>query len=400
MEPKQRSVRLASIFKIRELNVLLALLIVGALISLATPYFLAVDNLMGVFRPFSLTAITAIGMVMAIVTGGIDLSVGSVLGLSSLMTAFAFLHGFSMPVAIASGLLSGLGVGVFNGILITWIGLPPFIPTLGSLSIGRGAIYMITHGEPLTPDPAARLRRAGPTLRRVCSRPRHRTRRPARRSAGVRSCVTPAITASSLATPPMSPGDTAYVTWRDGGLSLVDVSDQRNPRTIVHRNWCPPDGGGTHNALPLPDRDLLVVVDEAVQDQCADGMKFTWLFDIREPTNPISIATVPTPPEIDYVAKGAHFGPHNVHGNRPGSFVSSERIFTTYQNAGVRVFDIRNPHQPAEIGALVAPPPTKMMDIRTGRARVIQSADIFVDRDQLVYCTDTNAGLYIMEMTG
>jgi len=152
MEPKQRSVKLASIFKIRELNVLLALLIVGALISLATPYFLAVDNLMGVFRSFSLTAIMAIGMVMVIVTGGIDLSVGSVLGLSSLMTAFAFLHGFSMPVAIASGLLSGLGVGVFNGILITWIGLPPFIATLGSLSIGRGAIYMITHGEPLTPD--------------------------------------------------------------------------------------------------------------------------------------------------------------------------------------------------------------------------------------------------------
>jgi hypothetical protein len=66
----------------------------------------------------------------------------------------------------------------------------------------------------------------------------------------------------------------------------------------------------------------------------------------------------------------------------------------------VRVFDIRNPYQPAEIGALVPPPPTQMMDIRPGRARVIQSADIFVDRNQLVYCTDTNAGLYIMEMTG
>jgi ribose transport system permease protein len=103
-EPKERSFGLASVFRIRELNVLLALLIVGALISLATPYFLAVDNLMGVFRSFSLTAIMAIGMVMVIVTGGIDLSVGSVLGLSSLMTAFAFLHGFSMPIAIASGL--------------------------------------------------------------------------------------------------------------------------------------------------------------------------------------------------------------------------------------------------------------------------------------------------------
>ena len=194
-------------------------------------------------------------------------------------------------------------------------------------------------------------------------------------------------------------GDTAYVTWRDGGLSLVDVTDRTNPTTTVHRTWCPPYGGGTHNALPLPDRDLLVVVDEAVQDQCADGLKHTWLFDIREPTNPISIATMPTPTEADYVAKGAHFGPHNVHENRPGSFVSSERIFTTYQNAGVRVFDIRNQYQPVEIGALVPPPPARMMDIRPGRPRIIQSADIFVDRSQLIYCTDTNAGLYIMEMT-
>ena len=193
-------------------------------------------------------------------------------------------------------------------------------------------------------------------------------------------------------------GDIAYATWRDGGLSLVDVSDRANPRTIVHRNWCPPYGGGTHNALPLPDRDLLVVVDEAVQDDCADGIKYTWLFDIREKSNPVSISTMPTPAEADYARKGGHFGPHNVHENRPGSFVSSERIFTTYQNAGVRVFDISNAYQPTEIGALVPPAPRRMMDIRPDRARVIQSADIFVDRNQLIYCTDTNAGLYIMEM--
>jgi hypothetical protein len=197
---------------------------------------------------------------------------------------------------------------------------------------------------------------------------------------------------------PIVSGDTAYVTWRDGGISIVDVSDRYHPKTIVHRTWCPPYGGGTHNALPLPDRDLLVVVDESVRDECADGIKYTWLFDIREKTNPISISTMPTPTEADYPRKGGHFGPHNVHENRPGSFVSSERIFTTYQNAGVRVFDIGNAYQPREIGALVPPPPLRMMDTRPGRARVIQSADIFVDRNQIMYVTDTNAGLYIMEM--
>jgi hypothetical protein len=199
---------------------------------------------------------------------------------------------------------------------------------------------------------------------------------------------------------PIVAGDTAYVTWRDGGISLVDVKDRSNPKTIVHRTWCPPYGGGTHNALPLPDRDLLVVVDESVRDECADGIKYTWLFDIREPTNPVSISTMPTPAEADYAKKGAHFGPHNIHENRPGSFVSSDRIFTTYQNAGVRVFDISNAYEPKEVGALVPPAPSKMMDTRPGRAQVIQSADIFVDRNQIMYVTDTNAGLYIMEMTG
>jgi len=197
---------------------------------------------------------------------------------------------------------------------------------------------------------------------------------------------------------PIVSGDTAYVTWRDGGLSLVDVTDRHHPKTIVHRTWCPPYGGGTHNALPLPDRDLVVVVDESVRDDCADGIKYIWLFDVREPTNPVSISTMPTPADADYPNKGAHFGPHNVHENRPGSFVSSERIFTTYQNAGVRVFDISNAYQPVEIGALVPPPPARMMDTRPGRAKAIQSCDVFVDKNQIMYVTDTNGGLYTMEM--
>jgi len=143
---------LARLARIRELNVLAALLVVGALISFATPYFLTIDNLMGVFRSFSLTAIMAIGMVLVIVTGGIDLSVGSVLGLSGLITALCFDNGFAMPLCIAGGVLVGLVFGAFNGILVTGVGLPPFIATLGTLSIGRGLMYMITHGVPLTPD--------------------------------------------------------------------------------------------------------------------------------------------------------------------------------------------------------------------------------------------------------
>ncbi len=195
-------------------------------------------------------------------------------------------------------------------------------------------------------------------------------------------------------------GDMAYGAWRDGGLVMMDVADRANPKLIVHRNWSPPYGGGTHNCLPLPDRDLLVVLDESVLDDIEDGLKYTWIFDIRENSNPVSIATLPTPADADYPRKGAHFGPHNLHENRPGSFISSELIFTTYQNAGVRVFDIGNAYQPREVGALVPPAPTSLMDPRPGKKKVIQSCDLFVDAAGLIYVTDYNAGLYVMEYLG
>ncbi|MBQ4767944.1 hypothetical protein F9U42_12450 [Pectobacterium versatile] len=195
-------------------------------------------------------------------------------------------------------------------------------------------------------------------------------------------------------------GDTAYGSWRDGGLTLLDVSDRTNPQLISHRNWSPPFGGGTHTALPLPDRDLLIVLDEAVLDNQEDGEKLIWVFDIREPSNPVSIATFPQPKEADYVKKGAHFGPHNLHENRPGSFISSSLIFATYQNAGVRAYDISNPYQPKETGALVPAAPDRMVDKRPGRPQIIQSCDVFVDANGIIYSTDYNAGLSIIEYRG
>ena len=75
-------------------------------------------------------------------------------------------------------------------------------------------------------------------------------------------------------------------------------------------------------------------------------------------------------------------------------------IFATYQNAGVRVFDISDQLRPKEIGTWVPPAPTRMMDMRPNRTRVIQSADVFVDAQGLIYSTDYNGGLYILEYGG
>jgi hypothetical protein len=192
-------------------------------------------------------------------------------------------------------------------------------------------------------------------------------------------------------------GNLAWGSWRDGGLTVHDVSDPAAPRLLVHRNWSPPFGGGTHTALPLPDRDLLVVADEGIADNCADQVKYAWVFDAREPANPMSIATFPTPSEVDYCAKGGHFGPHNLHENRPGSFVSDRLVFATYQNTGVRVVDLADPFAPREVAAFVPAAPERLYDTRPDRPRVIQSCDVFVDRDGVLYVTDYNAGLYTLQ---
>ena len=199
---------------------------------------------------------------------------------------------------------------------------------------------------------------------------------------------------------PIVAGGTAYCAWSDGGLTLLDVFNIASPQLIGQRNWCPPFGGGTHTALPLPDRQLVIVADEAVADNCADQLKYTWVVDVRDPANPVTISTFPTPREVDYCAKGGHFGPHNLHENRPGSFQSSTLIFATYQNAGVRGFDIEDPFRPEEVAYYVPPAPARMFDTRPDRPKVVQSADVFVDSNGLMYVTDYNAGLSILEYQG
>lgn len=195
--------------------------------------------------------------------------------------------------------------------------------------------------------------------------------------------------------------DIAYCGWRDGGLILLDVSDPTRPTLIGERTWYPQLGGGMHSGLPLPDKGLCLVPDEAIADQCADGLKRIWVVNVEVPSNPVTISTFPVPHERDYVAKGGHFGPHNVHENRQESFQSSDLIFATYQNAGVRVVDLTNPFAPREVGHFVPPPPTAWTDYRPNRPRVVKTADVYVSREGIVYITDFGGGgLHILEYEG
>ncbi len=195
-------------------------------------------------------------------------------------------------------------------------------------------------------------------------------------------------------------GDLGAAAWRDGGMSLIDVSDRRNPKFLSHDNPCPPFAGHTHNTLPLPGRGLMFVVEESQADNCEDGIKRNWVYDISVPENPVTIATTLPPDEEDYKNKGGQFGPHNVHENRSEGFQSEDIMFVSYQNAGLRVYDISNQFRPEEIAACVPPAPKKLVDYRPDRPVVVDTTDVYVDKQGLIYTTDMNAGLYIMEMDG
>ena len=143
--------------------------------------------------------------------------------------------------------------------------------------------------------------RPGPTWSastgcRACGRAAARPRLGPR--AGVTRCITG-----------WSPATSLYSAWRDGGLAVIDVADPTKPKLVCHRNWDPPFGGGTHSPLPLPDRNLLVVADEANFANCSMGLRYIWIFDVREPSNPISISTVPDPGRGGLLRQGRQLRP-------------------------------------------------------------------------------------------
>ena len=195
-------------------------------------------------------------------------------------------------------------------------------------------------------------------------------------------------------------GNRGYAAWRDGGFTIHDIGDPHNPKLLSHINWSPPFPGGTHTPLPLPGRKLAIVADESNADYCAKGLFYTWVIDVRADDNPVPIATLPTPTDRGDYCKIGNFGPHNLHENRPGSFQSEEIIFATYHDAGVRVFNIRDQFAPKEIASWVPPPPKKMFDPRPNVANCAMTCDCYVTPSGLMYVSDWNAGIHVMQYAG
>ncbi|APG88389.1 ribose transport system permease RbsC (plasmid) [Sinorhizobium americanum CCGM7] len=117
--------------------VLIAVILACLFLSVATDTFATPKNLYNITRNFTFVAIIALGMTLVIITGGIDLSVGSVLCLCSMVLAVVMNAGYSIEVGIAASVGTALVIGGFNGVMIAYLGFPPFVITLGMLSIAR-----------------------------------------------------------------------------------------------------------------------------------------------------------------------------------------------------------------------------------------------------------------------
>lgn len=130
--------------------ILLALLVVA---SVSSDAFLSTRNLENLVLQMSVIGLVALAQLLVVVSGGIDISVGSVLGLASVLSVGLF-DGSSLVVALAVALAVGAGLGAVNGFLVAFRGLEPFIVTLGMLALARGLVYAYTEGVPVRPtDP-------------------------------------------------------------------------------------------------------------------------------------------------------------------------------------------------------------------------------------------------------
>jgi len=134
----------------QKLGPLLGLIILIIIVSVLNPSFLEPLNILNLLRQVSINALIAFGMTFVILTGGIDLSVGSILALSSAFVANMLVAGFDPILAIIIGCLLGGVMGMINGIMITKGKMAPFIATLATMTIFRGLTLVYTNGNPIT----------------------------------------------------------------------------------------------------------------------------------------------------------------------------------------------------------------------------------------------------------
>jgi len=135
----------------KKLGVFIVLIIVGAILSILSPDFFTFSNLINIIRQAAIIGVVSSGLCLVMISGGIDLSVGSVAGLASAILGFLIVRtGINIWISIILVIVLGLIVGFVNGIIITKSKIAPFIVTLAGLTAFRGVSYLITRGRPIS----------------------------------------------------------------------------------------------------------------------------------------------------------------------------------------------------------------------------------------------------------
>ncbi len=137
-------------FAQREMGVLAILVIAIIIVQLIQPKFLNTANLRSIAISVSTDGLLSIGLCLALILGGIELSVGGVAAMTCVITGYLCLNGVNIWIAALAALAAGVFVGLFNGFMISKVGLPPFIVTLGMMNLSRGVAYILTEGSPLS----------------------------------------------------------------------------------------------------------------------------------------------------------------------------------------------------------------------------------------------------------
>ena len=142
---------IAQVQRLRRYGLFIAFLVIFLALSLLTPTFLTVQNLMIIVTQVAINALLAFGVTFVIIAGGIDLSIGSMVAVTGVVTA-SFAHPDTYPVIVpvVAGLATGVLFGAFNGFVITRSHVPPFIVTLGTMTIGRGLALILSKGRPVS----------------------------------------------------------------------------------------------------------------------------------------------------------------------------------------------------------------------------------------------------------
>ena len=151
-EPRRASARFKLVFAHLEVRMLGLALVLAIVLSLLSPYFLKTGNLLNLLDQSVVVGIVAIGMTFVILTGGIDLSVGSVAGLTGVILGLALQH-FNIPISVALAIASGAAIGLFSGALIAYFNLAAFVITLGVMAIGRSLAYIFSGQTSITNIP-------------------------------------------------------------------------------------------------------------------------------------------------------------------------------------------------------------------------------------------------------